>query len=111
MTISQKFTQEINHINQILREKYHPEKIILFGSFGFGKINKDSDIDLLIVKNSKFKKRRERIRQVSNLFLDRKIPIDFIVLTEDELEQEKKNNPVMRNILNTSKILYEKARV
>ncbi len=35
-----------------LKKNYRPEKIILFGSYGDGTFTKDSDIDLLIIKNT-----------------------------------------------------------
>jgi predicted nucleotidyltransferase len=39
-------------IQDIIRE-YKPEKIYLFGSLAWGKPNKDSDIDIFIVKKTK----------------------------------------------------------
>jgi predicted nucleotidyltransferase len=38
-------------VDKIIRE-YQPKKIILFGSYAYGEPNEDSDIDLLIVKNT-----------------------------------------------------------
>ncbi len=35
-----------------LKERYQPEKIILYGSFAYGEPNEDSDIDLLIIKDT-----------------------------------------------------------
>jgi predicted nucleotidyltransferase len=37
-------------ITAILKQ-YGSEKIILFGSYAYGKPTKDSDIDLLVIKN------------------------------------------------------------
>lgn len=42
--------KEIKKIIQQIVEKYEPEKIILFGSFGRGKPTKNSDVDLFIIK-------------------------------------------------------------
>ncbi len=103
-------TQEIHKITGILREKYQPDKIILYGSVAAGTVTSDSDIDMLIIKNTHFN-RRERIRQVSDLFLDRTVPFDPIVFTERELEEEIRHNPVMRNIVNSGKVLYERQRI
>ena len=42
----------ISSIVERLKEKYKPEKIILYGSFAYGKPNRDSDIDILIIKSA-----------------------------------------------------------
>jgi predicted nucleotidyltransferase len=36
---------------RVIVEKFHPEKIILFGSQAYGKPNEHSDVDLLIVRS------------------------------------------------------------
>ena len=42
----------IDKILQRLVEQYHPIKVILFGSCATGNITDDSDIDLLIIKET-----------------------------------------------------------
>jgi predicted nucleotidyltransferase len=39
----------IKKITDTLVEKYHPVKIILFGSYAYGIVDEDSDLDLLII--------------------------------------------------------------
>lgn len=46
-----------------LREGYRPIKVILFGSYAYGKPTEDSDIDLLILKDTD-KSRTERFVEV-----------------------------------------------
>jgi len=38
---------------RVLVEQFHPEHVILFGSYASGNPDKDSDVDLLIVKRMK----------------------------------------------------------
>ncbi|MCH8127408.1 nucleotidyltransferase domain-containing protein [candidate division KSB1 bacterium] len=38
-------------MNQII-DKFAPDKIILFGSYAYGKQTPESDVDLLIIMNS-----------------------------------------------------------
>ena len=104
------FTQEVNKITRDLTEKYQPDKIILYGSVAAGRGTPDSDIDMLIVKKTSLS-RLERIRYVSDLFPDRVVPFDPIVFTERELEHEMSRNPVMRQIINSGKVLYERQRI
>jgi predicted nucleotidyltransferase len=35
-----------------IEEQYRPKKIILFGSYAYGEPTQDSDVDLLIIKNT-----------------------------------------------------------
>ena len=35
---------------QVLVEQFHPEQVILFGSYAYGEPTKDSDVDLLVIK-------------------------------------------------------------
>jgi predicted nucleotidyltransferase len=37
---------------QVLVEQFHPEQVILFGSYAYGEPNPDSDVDLLVVKDN-----------------------------------------------------------
>ena len=62
------------------------DRIILFGSYAYGKVHGHSDIDLFIVMKSKEKPNR-RIIKLSRLFRNREFPIDFIIKTPEELKE------------------------
>ena len=99
----------INTILKRLVENLDVIKVILFGSYVSGNPTKDSDLDLLIIINTKAKGIK-RYAMVSELLEPRKIPMDIIVKTPEELEDRtKKFDPFIRNILKTGKILYEKS--
>ena len=51
--MNNKIRKVIDEIVRKLKTKYRPERVILFGSFANGKPTKDSDIDLLIIKEKK----------------------------------------------------------
>ncbi|OQZ00859.1 MAG: hypothetical protein B6D35_05095 [Candidatus Brocadia sp. UTAMX2] len=73
-----------------IKEEYQPEKIVLFGSYAYGKPSKDSDIDLLIIKESN-KRRIDRFCEVRKILRDIKgISIQPVVLTKDELNKRIK---------------------
>ena len=42
----------INEIVDRISKGYKPKKVILFGSYAYGEPTEDSDIDLLIIKNT-----------------------------------------------------------
>jgi len=92
--------------------KLKPEKIILFGSYAYGKPTPDSDVDLLIVMRTSVKRQVERYVLVSNLLDPRQFPVDIIVHTPSEIKQElsRKGNFFIRDIMTNGKALYEKRK-
>ncbi|MCD6500747.1 nucleotidyltransferase domain-containing protein [bacterium] len=78
--------KEIKKIVRQIARKYKPEKIILFGSFAWGNPTQDSDVDLFIVKNTK-KAKGERLAKVEEILSDRKIPLDILVYTPNEVKE------------------------
>ena len=77
-------------VNRIV-EGYKPQQIILFGSFANGTPNEDSDIDLFVLKNTD-KPPLERTIDVSMLLKGTKVPVDLLVYTYKEFN-ENKNKP------------------
>lgn len=85
-----------------------PDKIILFGSFAYGKPTPDSDVDLLIVMESNVHP-HERFRQVSELLYPRPFPVDIIVRTPAELrERLALGDCFFREITQKGIVLYER---
>lgn len=102
---------QITQLVKEIAEGYKPEKIYLFGSYANGIPNKDSDIDLFIVKETKTRK-IYRIEEVLNSLDINEFPligIDFIIYTPQELEGVKNQVINIANIaLKTGKIMYER---
>lgn len=88
-----------------------PEKIILFGSYAYGNPTPDSDVDLLVIMETKAKE-IDRYVTVSNLLYPREFPVDIIVKTPKEIQAEtrKKRNFFMREVLNKGKVIYEQVK-
>ena len=88
---------------------YHPQKSILFGSYAYGHPHKDSDIDLLIIKETKERPIDLRIA-VAKIISDRKrfLPVELLVLTPREVSEcIKKGDQFIQEILNKGEVLYE----
>jgi predicted nucleotidyltransferase len=80
--------KQLNNVIKIIVSHYKPQKIILFGSFADGSQTKESDVDLLIIKDDNLPKiKRNRI--VRSLLKDLIIPVDIIVKTNEEYEMYK----------------------
>ena len=67
---------------------YNPKKIILFGSYAYGNPTKDSDVDLLIIKDTD-KRPIDRWIEVKRLLRDtsQSLPVSPLVYTEKEIEE------------------------
>lgn len=88
--------------------EYAPEKVILFGSYAHGVVHRDSDIDLLIIKDAteNFFERLTKARQAVS-GLHKGIPFDPIVLTPGEVEaQLKAGDQFIEEILEKGQVLY-----
>ena len=62
------------------------EKIILFGSYARGRPGPDSDVDLLIVMETRLRSREQRL-EISRALSPRPFPLDIIVRSPQVLEE------------------------
>lgn len=83
---------------------YQPEKIILFGSYAYGKPHEDSDVDLVIIKktNEPFLERFKRARSL----IRTQFAVDLFIFTPEEFEAGRKNNILMSEIAKKGKVIY-----
>lgn len=90
-----------------LKEKYNPQKVIIFGSYASGKIKNFSDLDLLIIKDTK-SKFFDRLREVTKI-CNYNIGVDFLVYTPEEYEEQLKKNLFFKEeIVTKGKVIYAK---
>ncbi|OHB54889.1 MAG: hypothetical protein A2173_03355 [Planctomycetes bacterium RBG_13_44_8b] len=87
MTANTKIKKIITEIVDRISKGYKPKKVILFGSYAYGEPTEDSDIDLLIIKNTD-KRPIDRWIEVKRLLRDisRTVPVSPLVYTEKEIE-------------------------
>ncbi len=80
--------ESIRAIASLIVRRYDPIKIVLFGSYAYGEPTQESDIDLLIIKNTE-KSSLDRWMDVKKILREksRDIPISPIVLNEKELNE------------------------
>ena len=83
-------SSKISEIVSKIALGYEPDKIILFGSYATGNTNENSDLDLLVIKDSDLP-RPLRAVQVRKLLYGAMIPMDLIVYTPREIEESKGN--------------------
>ena len=97
---------ELDLIVQRIVDVLHPLRIILFGSPSRGEIDKDSDIDLLVVMPDGTPRLATAEKLHMRMF---GIPaaVDFLVATPSDLERNRDNiGLVYRTILQEGRELY-----
>lgn len=85
-------------------KQFNPQKIVLFGSYAYGKPNPESDLDILVVVDTD-KKFHQRIQQLRPL-LPKNKAVDLIVLTPQEYQTARGVNPLVVEIDSKGKVLY-----
>ena len=98
----------LSGIVQRIVEKFRAEKIVLFGSYAKGVPHRDSDVDLLVVMDSK-EPMSQRIRRVTEVAKVRFLPMDIVVRTPAEIDERlAKGDFFIADILSTGKVLYQR---
>ncbi|MBI3959071.1 MAG: nucleotidyltransferase domain-containing protein [Chloroflexi bacterium] len=103
------FADALATILRRIVEEYRPQKVILFGSLAWGHPDEDSDIDLLIVKDSSETplQRRVQVRRVA-AEAGRRIAFSPLVLTANELQHRLDiNDSFYHKIVEQGQTLYE----
>jgi predicted nucleotidyltransferase len=92
-----KFKEIIDYANKI-KTRFKPQKIILFGSYAYGKPQKDSDVDLLVIMRTKLKPIEQAViirKEIPSPF-----PLDLIVRRPEEVKKRvKKGDLFLKTLL------------
>lgn len=89
---------------QKIGARFHPEKIILFGSRAYGRPTEDSDVDILVVMPTA-NEISQSIRLT--LALEPPFPLDLIVRTPKNLRRGLEDgDSFLREIVTKGKVLY-----
>lgn len=93
-----------------LIKTYQPVAIYLFGSYAWGKPDKDSDIDFFIIINTSNLNKADRIRMGLAELMDIRMPVDILVFTRDEVEARKYHpSTLTHKVISSGVKLYEAA--
>ena len=98
-----------SRIKQVLRllKAYHPDRVILFGSYARGSFDHYSDLDLVVIKRTR-KRFLDRIKEVIEIIKPR-FSVDILVYTPGEFRRmARSGNAFIRDVVKEGKILYEK---
>lgn len=96
----------IREFSRRLAAEFHPERIVLFGSYASGTPTSDSDVDLLVVMPFEGRSVNQSVEM--RVRLRPEFPVDLIVRTPQAVKQRlEMGDSFMRDVLRDGKVLYE----
>mgnify|MGYP000032261223 CR=1 FL=1 len=101
---------KLREIIEVIIKKYNPDKIILFGSYAYGTPKEESDIDLLIVKETDepFHRRWANVCSLVSHIV-KTLPFSPFVVTPKELKERLEiGDQFFIEISNRGRVLYAK---
>lgn len=100
----------IRALVQRIVQRFHPEKVILFGSYAYGRPRPESDVDLLVIMETPLRARQQRL-EISRTLSPRPFPLDIIVHTPQEVSRRLAlGDAFLDEIITRGKVLYERTR-
>jgi uncharacterized protein len=91
-----------------IADQFHPDKVILFGSYARGNPTADSDVDLLVIMNYPGR-RLELLQMIRQSLQDIPTPKDIIIRTPEEVEKYGRYiGTVLYPALKEGQVMYEK---
>lgn len=97
--------QEIRRVCAQIVRLFQPERIVLFGSYAYGRPTTDSDVDLLVVmpfEGKGFRKASEIRSRIDAAF-----PLDLVVRTPEEVSRRLTGGDFfLREVTEKGQLLY-----
>lgn len=101
--------QDIEDYSRKIAAKFDPERIILFGSYAYGKPTADSDVDLLVVLE--FSGRPVDKACEIRCTTESTFPLDLLVRSPSSLDKRIALGDVfLKELVERGKVLYERTR-
>jgi predicted nucleotidyltransferase len=86
-------------------EDFHPDKIILFGSYAYGQPHADSDVDILVVMPAR--NQRDQAFKIHST-IQPPFPLHLVVRTPKNLQWRlAEGESFLAEVLSKGKVLYE----
>lgn len=79
--------EKVQAVVQQLVKAARPKKIILFGSYVRGEVNRDSDLDILVVAGDEVKSTGEESVRLRDAVGDINMSMDILVVTESRFRE------------------------
>lgn len=103
-----KLSRLIPEVVRRLLVEDHIRKIILFGSSAGGTLGKDSDLDLMVIKNDPSTDKYQEMIKLRRYLRGLGVPIDLLVINETEFNERIKSPSNVYYWANkTGKVIYD----
>ncbi len=100
----------LSDISDRIVRAFHPQKVILFGSYAYGRPHVYSDVDLFVVMPSR-ERMAQRIIRVDEVARVPHLPMDVLVFTPAEVRARRAmGDPFVEEVMTRGKVLYERSR-
>ena len=97
----------LEQVTRTIVERFHPKRILLFGSHARGDAGSDSDLDVFIEMQTS-RRPPERAIEVSAAFGLRPWPLDVVVYTPEEVQRLRGVGGTLLSVIEKEgKVLYE----
>jgi len=98
---------QIRAFSEAVARQFRPRKIVLFGSYAYGKPSEDSDVDLLVIM-PRTRDRGERMSVRILHAIPRDFPLDLLVRTPADVAKRLRwKDPFICEVVENGKVLYE----
>lgn len=101
---------EIQEVADRMVEAFHPDRVILFGSYAYGTPAPDSDVDLLVIMSFQGAAVDKAVEMLSRV--NPRFGVDLLVRRAEDVERRVGlGDFFLREILEKGRVLYESAHV
>jgi predicted nucleotidyltransferase len=104
-TISNK--KLLDEVTRRIVASVKPQRVLLFGSAARGRINKNSDFDMLVVMREPVHRRQTAQKVYRNLH-GTGVAVDIVVVTESDVKKYgQRSGTILKSALRDGRVLYE----
>ncbi len=99
--------EQVKEMAEFIKDKFKAKNVILFGSYAYGKPDAHSDVDMMVIMNTKKKNYHEAadIKIALNRRFGLPFPMDLLVRTPGEIRKKSKTDSFIREVMAMGKHL------
>ena len=98
--------QKVYELSDRIVQYFHPQKVILFGSYAYGAPTEDSDVDILVIMPFEGKGAYQSAEIATTTHP--RFPVDFLARTPEQIKKRLElGDFFIKEIIEKGKVLYE----
>lgn len=97
----------LNEVTRRIVASVKPRRVVLFGSAARGRMDRNSDLDMLVVMDGRAH-RRQTAQKIYRNLRGAGIAVDIVVATENDLKKYgERAGMILKSALSEGRVLYE----